>query len=182
LLHTLQDFLQGVFETETEATKKIPGVGTKGEKRSSLEQEPCMETKKHKLTNNDPNSLQFKNSVPFEDRSIVGVNSIEGNETETSAEQNSVQEMRGINLNAFETEAHALRNSTCYQPNLGVQLDERWSAFPNKCNGRNTPDVCESRMDKLSDGRNKHHGDTLSKGDAILMVIFLNMSWILIMY
>lgn len=167
----LQDFLQGVFETETEAAKKIPGVGTKGEKRSSLEEEPCITIKKHKLTNNEHIS-QFKN-ISFEGRSKVSINSIKNNETETSGKLSSVQEMRGINLNAFETEVHPIRNGNCNQPNFRMQLDDRCSAFPNKCPDGSTPDVFESRVDTLSDGRNKYYGVAVSKGDATVMVIFL---------
>lgn len=66
----LQDFLQGAFEKETEYAKRIPGLGTKGEKRSSLEEEPYI-TKKNKLTNSEHNTLQFKNVVPFEGRSKI---------------------------------------------------------------------------------------------------------------
>lgn len=171
----LQEFLQGVLETGTEATKRVTGIETKGEKRSSLEEGPSVisvTTKKHKPSINEHGSSQFKNNVLSEDICKVRINNIKKNETQNSGKLNSVHEVRNVNLNATETEVHLTRNDVYKQSSLRMQLDERCSALSNNCPDMNTWDMCVSKVNTLSDARYKHCGNNVSKGKATLIVIF----------
>jgi hypothetical protein len=169
----LQDFLQGVFEAGTEATHEITGLGTRGEKRSSMAEETCITTKKKRVTNNEHGSSEFKNSLPYEGRCEVTINNIKTNETETSVKLSSIQEMRSINLNAIAAEVQPIRNSTCEQTSVRMQVDDRCTAFSDSCPDRSTASLFESTVDTLPDGRNEHHGESVYKGDETVMVIFL---------
>jgi hypothetical protein len=172
MLLLLQDFLQGVFETENEVTKKITGLETKGEKRSSQE-EPCMSTKKYKLSSNDQTSSHFQNSVPFESRSKVNVNNIDNSDTGAYAELSNVHEVSNINLNVSKTGVHSIRNDRCKQSGVGMQLDGTCSTASDSCSGRSTPAVFEPRVKMLLDGRDKNCGGNTFEGKTTFIIVCL---------
>jgi len=157
----LQDFLQGVFETETEVTNKFTRIEAKGEKRCTLGEDPCLVTKKHKLSSNDHSSSQFGNTSLFEGSGEVVVNSTKNNETENSGQFNSQHEVNNINRNASETEIHVTRNDTCKRASYRMQMDDTCSIFSSSI-----PDTCDSRVCTPSDGRQRLRGDNTFKGSC----------------
>jgi hypothetical protein len=165
----LQDFLQGVFETENEVARKITGIETKGEKRTSLEEEPCISTKKYKLSSCDHTSSQFENSVPFEGRSKVSINNIDNNDTETSEKLSSVHEVSNFNLSASKTKVQLLRNDRCKQSGLRMQLDDTCPTLSDNCPDRRTPVMFEPRIHMLSDERYKQCENSTFKGKITFM-------------
>jgi hypothetical protein len=172
MLLLLQDFLKGVFETENEVTKKIAGLETKGEKRSSTQEEPCISTKKYKLSSNDQTISQFQ-KVLFESRSKVNVNNIDNNDTETYAELSNVHEVSNINLNASEIGVHSIRNDRCKQSGVGMQLDGTCSTVSDNCPGRSTPAMFEPRVKMLLDGRDKNCGANTFEGKTTFVIVCL---------
>jgi len=159
----LQDFLQGVFETETEVTNKITRIEAKGEKRCTLGEDPCLATKKHKLSSNDHSSSQFGNTSLFEGSGEVLVNSSKNNETENSGQFNSELEVSNINRNASQTEIHVIRNDTCKRESFRMQMDDTCSVFSSNYTDSSIPDTYESRVCSPSDGRQRLRGDNTFK-------------------
>lgn len=157
----MQDFLQGVFETETEITNKITRIEAKGEKRCTLGEDPCLTTKKHKLSSNDHSSSQFGNTSLFEGSGEVVVNG-----TENSGLFNSEHEVSNINRNASETEIHVTRNNTCKRASFRMQMDDTCSVFSSNYTDISIPDTCESRVCTPSDGRQRLRGDNTFKGSC----------------
>jgi hypothetical protein len=154
-----------VFETETDVTS-ITRIETKGEKRCTLEEDPCLATKKHKLSSNDHGSSQFGKISLFEDSGQVVENSATGNEAETSGKLNCVHEVSNINLNASETEIHVIRNDTCKRASFRMQADDTCSAFSSNYTDRSTPDTHEPRVSTPADGRHRLRGDNTFKGGS----------------
>jgi len=161
----LQDFLQGVFETETEVTNTITRIEAKGEKRCTLGEDPCLATKKHKLSSNGHSSSQFGNTSLFEGSGEIVVNSIENNETENSRQLNTEHEVSNINRNASETEIH-VRNDTCKQAIFRMQMDDTCSIFSSSYTDSSIPDTYESRVCTPSVGRQRLRGDNTFKGSC----------------
>lgn len=155
-----------MFETETEVTDKITRIEAKGEKRFSLEEDPRLATKKHKLSSNDHGSSQCGKTSLFEGSGQVVVNSTTNNKTETSGKLDRVHGVSNIDLNASETEIHVTRNDTCIQASFRMQLDDTCSAFSSKYTDTSTTDTHESRISTSSDGRHRGHGDITVKGSS----------------
>jgi hypothetical protein len=158
----LQDFLQGVFETDNEAAKKITGIDTKGEKRSP-EVEPCVSTKKYKLSSNDHTNTQHENRVPSEGKSKVSINNIDNNDAETPAELSSVHEVSNNNFSASRTEVRPVRNDKF------EQLDNMCSSVSDNYPGRSTSAMPEPRTQMILDGRYKCYGSSTFKGKTIIV-------------
>jgi len=162
----LQDFLQGVFETETEVINKIARIEAKGEKRCTLGEDPCLATKKHKLSSNDHSSSQFGNTSLFEDSGEVVVNGTKNNETENCGQFNSEHEVSNINWNASETENRVTRNDPCKRASFRMLMDDTCSVFSSNYTDGSIPDTCESRVCTPSDGRQRLSGDNTFKGSC----------------
>jgi hypothetical protein len=158
----LQDFLQGVFEADNEATKKITGIDTKAQKRST-EVEPCMSTKKHKLSSTDHTNTQHENRVPFEGRSKVSINNIVNSDAETPAELSSVHEVSNNNFSATRTEVRPIRNDKF------EQLDNTCFSVSDNYPGRSTSAMSEPRTQMILDGRYKCYGSNTFKGKTIIV-------------
>jgi hypothetical protein len=167
----LQDFLQGVFETENEFTKIITGIHTKGEKRAP-EGEPCNSAKKYKLLNNDHTNTQYENGIPFEGRSKVSINNIDNNDTETSADLSNVHEVSNNSLSASKTEVCAIRNYKCELSGFKMQLDNVCSSMSDNCPGRSTPAISEARTQTVLDGKYKCCGSNTFKGKTTFIVFY----------
>ena len=153
-----------MFETETEVTNKITRTEAKGEKRCTLGEDPCLATKKHKLSSSDHRSSQFGDTSLFEDSGEVVVNSTIYNETENSQQFNSEHEVNNINRNASETEIHVIRNDTCKRASFRMQMDDTCSVFSSNYTDSSIPDTYESRVCTPSDGRQKLRVDNAFKG------------------
>jgi hypothetical protein len=172
----LQDFLQGVFETENKATETGTGNQTKGEKRSP-EVEPCISTKKCKLSNSGPTSIQNESRVPCEGRSKVIINNTDNNDTKTCVELNKLHEVTNSNLSASKTEAHPTRNDRCRQSDLKILLDNTGSSLPDVCPGRSTTAMPEPRVQMLSDGKYKCYGSNEAAGKTAFMIVTFKCVW-----
>ena len=131
-----------MFETETEVTNKITRTEAKGEKRCTLGEDPCLATKKHKLSSSDHRSSQFGDTSLFEDSGEVVVNSTIYN----------------------ETEIHVIRNDTCKRASFRMQMDDTCSVFSSNYTDSSIPDTYESRVCTPSDGRQKLRVDNAFKG------------------
>jgi hypothetical protein len=164
--HLLQDFLQGVFETETEVASEITRIEAKGEKRCTLGEDPCLATKKHRLSSNDHNISQYGNTSVFEGSGEVVVNSTKNNKTENSGQFNSEHAVCNINRTASETEIRVIRNDTCKRASFRKQMDDTCSIFSSNYTDGSIPDTCESRVCMPSVGRHRLHGDNTFKGGS----------------
>lgn len=155
-----------MFETETEATNKITQIEAKGEKRSTLEEDPCLATKKHKLSSNEYSGSQFGNTSLFDGSGEVVVNNANNNETQTSGKSNSVREVSNINLNASKTEIHVIRSDTCKQASFRMQVDDTCPAISSRYTDSRTPGTCESTVSTHSNGRYRLRGENAFKGSC----------------
>lgn len=153
-----------MFETETEVTNKITPIEAKGEKRCTLGEDPCLATKKHKLSSNDHSSSQFGNTSLFEGSGEVVVNSTKNNETENSRRFNSEHEVNNINRNA--SEIHVIGNDTCRRASFRMQMDDTSSVFSSNYTDSSIPDTYESRVCTPSDERQRLRGDNTFKGSC----------------
>lgn len=155
-----------MFETETEATNKITRIEAKGEKRCTMGEDPCLVTKKHKLSSNDHSNSQFGNTSLFEGGGEVVVNITKINETENCGRFNSEHEVSNINRNKSETEIHVIRNDTCKRESFRMQMDDTCPIFSSNYIDRSIPDTYEPRVSTPSEGRQRLHGDNTFKGSC----------------